>query len=303
MSTTPSVTTTVREQNIYAVASLAGSTGKTTSVVTLGTDLAVNLDLKVRVVDLDAQANASGWLGYEDTHGKSVAEVLRGEASIAEVELPARVVDGVNDKDEPIFGEIPNLSLVPARRSTLDKIMVELSAHPAGVLRLREALAEAEPVDITLIDCPGTMSTLVVSGMLATSNGEDNTRPGAWGVIACSQPAYKGTRGLPDLEKEMALIRRTYRVDIPLLAVIPTVVPPKNQGQVYIDHMQDLKDAYGELVTPGIGRSGIVDEAMANATPLPLYGYRAKHVTEDYKAVRHYLADTLGVFGRRAVSV
>lgn len=287
--------------NTYVFVSLAGSTGKTTSAVTLGTQLAL-AGHKVRIVDIDSQANASTWLGYEDTHGKTVAEILRNEASVAEVELPGRVANGVGDDDEPIFGEIPNLSLVPARRATLDKIMIELAAEQGGVLRLRKALADAEPVDITLIDCPGTMSTLVVAGILATSISESETTPGAWGVLACTKPAYKESRGIPDLENQLHILRETYRMDLPLLAIIPCVVPPENAGRVYIDQMQDLREIYTDLVTPGIRRAGIVDEAFVNTTPLPLYGYRARPVCDDYRAVKNYLADSLGLFNFRTVA-
>lgn len=287
--------------NAYALVSLAGSTGKTTSAVTLGTQLAL-AGHKVRIVDIDSQANASTWLGYEDTHGKTVADILRNEASVAEVELPGRVANGVDDQDEPVFGEIPNLSLVPARRATLDKIMIELAAEQGGVLRLRKALAEAEPVDITLIDCPGTMSTLVVAGILATSISENETSPGAWGVLACTKPAYKENRGIPDLENQLHILRETYRMDLPLLAIIPCVVPPENAGRVYVDQMQDLREIYKELVTPGIRRAGIVDEAFVNTTPLPLYGYRARPVSDDYKAVKNYLAESLGLFNFRTVA-
>lgn len=284
----------------YAFASLAGSTGKTTTVVTLGTQLALS-GLRVRIVDLDSQANASSWLGYEDTHGKTSADVLRGQATIAEVELPGRVVAGVDEEDEPIFGEIPNLSLVPARRETLDRVMIELSAETGGVLRLRKTLAEADPVDVTLIDCPGTMSTLVMAGILATSISESDPSPGAWGVIACTKPGYKESRGIPDLERQLHVMRETYRMDLPFLAIIPCVVPPANQGQVYIDQMDDIREVYGSLVTKGIRRSSVVDEAFANATPLPLYGRGAKVINEDYKDVREYLADNLGLFKPRAV--
>ncbi|MGL5445188.1 MAG: ParA family protein, partial [[Mycobacterium] stephanolepidis] len=284
------------------VVSLAGSTGKTTTVVSIATDLATRLGLRVRVIDGDSQANASSWLGYEDNHGKTIADVLRGEATIADVELPGRVVNGETEEGQPIFGEIPNLTLVPARRATLDKVMIELAADPAGVFRLRDALEEADPVDVTFIDCPGTMSTLVVSGILATTVSEDESNPGAWGVIACTKPAYKESRGLPDLENQLAVLRKTYRLDLRLLAVVPCVVPSANQGQVYIDQMDDLREVYGDLVTPGIRRSGIVDEAFVNATPLPLYGYRAKNVADDYRAVRKYLTKKLGLFERRAVA-
>ncbi|WP_308160169.1 ParA family protein [Mycolicibacterium goodii] len=284
----------------YAFASLAGSTGKTTTVVTIGTQLALS-GLRVRIVDLDSQANASTWVGYEDTHGKTVADILRDDATVADVELPGRVVDGIDEHDEPVFGEIPNLSLIPARRSTLDRVMIELSAEQGGVMRLRRALAEAEPVDVTLIDCPGTMSTLVVSGILATSISE-HERPGAWGVIACAKPAYKETRGLPELESQLHILRETYRMDLPLLAIIPCVVPPKNSGQVYLDQMADLREVYGEIVTRGIRRSSVVDEAFVNATPLPLYGRNAKQVNEDYREVREYLTDKFGMFKPQAVA-
>jgi chromosome partitioning protein len=285
----------------YAFASLAGSTGKTTTVVSLGTQLALE-GFRTRIVDLDSQANASTWLGYEDTHGKTTADILRNEATIADVELPGRVIKGVDDNDEPIIGEIPNLSLVPARRSTLDKIMIELAADQGGVLRLRKALSQADPVDVTLIDCPGTMSTLVVAGILATSVNEADTTPGGWGVIACTKPAYKESRGIPDLERQMHTLRDTYRMNLPLLAIVPCVVPPENAGRVYIDQMEDLRELYGALVTPGIRRAGIVDEAFVNATPLPLYGYRARAVSDDYRAVKSYLADSLGLFNRRTVA-
>ncbi len=285
----------------YAFASLAGSTGKTTTVVSLGTQLARD-GLKVRIVDLDSQANASLWLGYEDSHGKSIANILRGEASIADVELPARVIDGVTDSGHPIFGEIDNLSLVPARRETLDTIMIELAAQQGAVLRLRKALVDAAPVDVTLVDCPGTMSTLVVAGVLATGASENDADRGAWGVIACTKPAYKETKGIPDLERQLHLLHDTYRMELPLLAIIPCVVPPENAGRVYLDQMEDLRDAYGPLVTPGVRRSGIVDEAFANSTPLPLYGYRARPVSDDYLAVKDYLAESLGLFRLRTVA-
>lgn len=285
----------------YAFASLAGSTGKTTTVVTLGTQLALQ-GLRTRIVDLDSQANASTWLGYEDSHGKTVADILRDEATVAEVELPGRVIKGVDDDDEPIVGEIPNLTLVPARRSTLDKIMIELAADQGGVLRLRNALDRADPVDVTLIDCPGTMSTLVVAGMLATSVSENDTTAGGWGVIACTKPAYKESRGIPDLERQLHVLRETYRMDLRLLAIVPCVVPPENAGRVYIDQMEDLRELYGDLVTPGVRRAGIVDEAFVNATPLPLYGYRARGVSDDYRVVKDYLAESLGLFTRRTVA-
>jgi chromosome partitioning protein len=144
----------------YSVANLSGSVGKTTTVVTIGVQLA-STGLRVRIIDLDPQANASTVLGYPSIGGKTIADVLRQDASIDEIERPARVIQGYTDDGEPFYRNDPdaliaNLTVAPAGRATLDKVMIELSAATGGVMRLRDALEEAAPVDITLIDSPGS---------------------------------------------------------------------------------------------------------------------------------------------------
>lgn len=297
----PLFTTSSKERpmGIYAFAGFAGSTGKTTSVVALAVRLAMN-GVRVRVVDTDSQANASTWLGYEDTHGKTVADVFREDATIADVELPGRVTRGFDDHDRPVYGEIPNLTLVPARRSTLDKIMVELPGMTGGESHLRIALEDASPVDVTFVDCPGTQSTIVIAGVLATTADLKGSRPGASGVINCTRPGAKENEGLPVLEKELAKIRRAYGLEVPLSAIIPCAVP--GAGLVYQEQMDDLRAAYGEIVTPGIRRAAVVDTAYANRTPIPLCGYDTKDVKEDYRKVQAYLEETLGLFPRRVVA-
>ena len=128
----------------YTVANMSGSVGKTTSVVTSAVLLAAT-GLRVRVIDLDPQANASTWLGYPDITGTTIADVLRLDATINDIERPARIIQGYTEDGEPVYGgaadgQIDNLTVVPAARSTLDKLMVELPAVTGGVMRLRDAL-------------------------------------------------------------------------------------------------------------------------------------------------------------------
>ena len=87
----------------YTVANMSGSVGKTTTVVTAAVQLAAT-GLRVRVIDLDPQANASTWLGYPDITGTTIADVLRLESTINDIERPARVIQGYTDDGEPVYG-------------------------------------------------------------------------------------------------------------------------------------------------------------------------------------------------------
>lgn len=268
----------------YTVANLSGSVGKTTTVVTTAVLLAAG-GLRVRVVDLDPQANASTWLGYPDLEGRTITDVLRLEATLGEIERPARVYDSFSEDGDPVYsdgGHLGNLTIVPAARSSLDKLMVELPAVTGGVLRMRDALESAAPVDVTLIDSPGSNSALVTTALIASSVEEEGPA-GAWGLITCTKPAGKEAEGIQALLRELAVIKKTFRIDIPLLAIVPCAVP--SAGTVYREQMEFLQEGFGGIVTPSVRRSSIVDEAYTNFLPVPLYGYKAKDVTEDYRKV------------------
>ncbi|OOK65428.1 cobQ/CobB/MinD/ParA nucleotide binding domain protein [Mycobacterium kansasii] len=245
--------------------------------------------LRVRVIDLDPQANASTWLGYPDIGGITIADVLRQQATIDDIERPARIIQGFTDAGEPEYSgddaaemHIGNLTVVPAARSTLDKLMVELPAVTGGVMRLRDALEAATPVDVTLIDSPGSNSALVTTALIASSVDED-APAGGWGLITCTKPAGKESEGIQALLHELAIIKKTFRIDIPLLAIVPCAVP--GTGSVYREQMEYLQEGFGDKVTPAVRRSSIVDEAYTNYLPVPLYGYRAKDVSKDYENV------------------
>lgn len=101
----------------YTVANMSGSVGKTTTVVTAAVQLAAS-GLRVRVIDLDPQANATTWLGYPDIGGTTIADVLRLDATINDIERPARIIDYTEDGDL-LFSDDPdalidNLTIVPA---------------------------------------------------------------------------------------------------------------------------------------------------------------------------------------------
>ena len=143
--------------------------------------------MRVLVVDLDPQGNASTGLGVPHTAGTpSVYEVLIDQVPIADVVQPA---DGV-----------PGLSCVPA---TIDLAgaEIELVSVVARESRLQRAIAAyldgpGADVDYVLVDCPPSLGLLTVNAMVATSE-----------LLIPIQCEYYALEGLGQLLKNVELVR------------------------------------------------------------------------------------------------
>src|SRR5207244_10955743 len=75
---------------IIAIANQNGEVGKTTTAVNLGVALAEK-KLRVLLIDLDPQANATSALGMQEVEGESIYESLLGGASVSSRILPTRL--------------------------------------------------------------------------------------------------------------------------------------------------------------------------------------------------------------------
>ncbi|MDS0140622.1 MULTISPECIES: AAA family ATPase [unclassified Amycolatopsis] len=253
-----------------AVVNLAGSAGKTTTATTLAVQLAQQ-GRKCRIIDFDAQTNTSTWFGIDVGNRPTIADVLLGRATLAEASVK--------------IADVPNLSVVPSTRGGLDRAQVELTRETGSEFRFAEVQRMADDVDHTIIDCPGSYSVLVVSAILATQADEDDEESlGRSGVITCTQPMLKENEGIPVLLAELDKIKRTYRRNVELLAIVPCIVPPDNAGDVYMEQLESVREAFPDIVTPSVRRSVTVAEAYTNSCPIPLFN-KAKLVNGDYAAV------------------
>jgi chromosome partitioning protein len=138
---------------IIAIANQKGGVGKTTTAVNLGVALA---ERKVRVllVDLDPQANATSALGMQEIEGESIYEALLGGSSIAEKVLPSR---------------LERLFLIPADLD-LAGAEVEIARMPDHLSRLRQALSVFRSdgtFDFILLDCPPSLGILMTNALAA----------------------------------------------------------------------------------------------------------------------------------------
>jgi chromosome partitioning protein len=141
----------VTSARILAVANQKGGVGKTTTVVNVGAYLA--LGVRVLIVDLDPQANATSSLGL-DPNG---VELSTYEALIGQAPLREAIVETGRAQ----------LEIAPASRA-LAGAQVELVEMAERERRLKDALAEvADGYDVVIIDTPPSLGILTLNAMVA----------------------------------------------------------------------------------------------------------------------------------------
>nr|WP_245556316.1 ParA family protein [Actinopolyspora mortivallis] len=183
------------------VANQKGGVGKTTSTVNLAAALAVQ-GLKVLVVDLDPQGNASTALGVNHHSGvPSVYELLLGRVGVAEVAATST--------------QSERLACVPA---TIDLAgaEVELVTMVAREARLRQALnpevLDELDYDYVLIDCPPSLGLLTVNALVAAHE-----------VVIPIQCEYYALEGLGQLLKNIELVQAHLNPNLGISTVLLTM--------------------------------------------------------------------------------
>jgi chromosome partitioning protein len=175
---------------VMTVANQKGGVGKTTSTVNLAAALAQS-GLRVLVIDIDPQGNASTALGVEHhTEVPSVYDVLVEGLPLAEVVQACPDIDSLWCAPATIDlagAEIELVSLV-ARESRLEKAV-------DAYLEARSAAGEPR-LDYVLVDCPPSLGLLTVNAFVAARE-----------VLIPIQCEYYALEGLSQLLRNVELIK------------------------------------------------------------------------------------------------
>lgn len=187
---------------VIAIANQKGGVGKTTTCVNLAASLAAT-QRRVLMIDIDPQGNATMGSGIDKNDvERSIYEVLIGDATIAEVAVPA--LDG-------------RYTVVPANQD-LTAAEIELLGLDEREFRLRRAL---EPVvgdyDYVLIDCPPALNMLTVNALTAADR-----------VLIPMQCEYYALEGLSALVGTIEQIRESANPGLEIHGILRTMFDPRN---------------------------------------------------------------------------
>lgn len=234
---------------VIAVTNQKGGVGKTTSAINLAAALAV-ADMRVLVVDIDAQANCTSGLGISKGSVK--------ESVYHSLILGRPLASIIHDT------ELDNLKLVPAEKS-LNGAAVEMIGLPEREFILKRLLVPVlNDFDFILIDSPPSLNILTLNGLVAADS-----------VLIPIQCEYFALEGVTDLFETLARVRRSLNSHLTVQGILLTMYDERTNLSAQVE--SNLRSYFADkMFNTVIPRNVRVAEAPSFGKPIILYDIRSK---------------------------
>jgi chromosome partitioning protein len=267
---------------IITVANQKGGVGKTTTTVNLAAALSMG-GLRVAVIDLDPQGNASTALGVEHLENAGIYEVLMGDLTMSQA---IQKVKG-----------FPSLECVSSNTS-LAQAEIELVPMVAREMQLKDAIDElatqritaGEPLDYIFIDCPPSLGLLTINALTAAKE-----------MLIPIQCEYYALEGLAQLLKTYELVKKRLNASLKLSTFVLTMFDGRTR--LANDVADEIRKHYpNELIDIPIPRAVRVSEAPGFNQTVMTYDASSPGAIA-YMSVARELAERGKPFDSNVVSI
>lgn len=245
---------------VIALANAKGGTGKTTTAVHLGAEMA-SRGYDTVLIDADPQTTLSRHLGIEPHQaGPTLRDVIFRDVQVRD----ATVRIG------------PRLRVVPGS-ILLSKADIDLASKPAPDERLKRAMRNAD-WEIAIIDCPPSLGKLTLNALVASSY-----------IVVPVDSAYYALEGLDLLHETVDEVRAYYNPEIRFLGNLLTMY----EGRTIIS--KAVKDELysrwpREMLNTTIRRSHELKKAAATRS---LIGELEGSAADDYRSLTDELLERM----------
>lgn len=284
-----------------AVANRKGGVAKTTTAANVA-DLAASRGLRVLLVDLDPQGNATTLTDAQPRRAP------RGPGLSA---VPLTVADALYRAKDRATG--------PAQPGTLLGVVVPAGEYwPASLhvapanedlasrghesfggseRRLAIALEGAEQhYDLVVLDCPPSLGPLFLNALYAAD-----------GVLLVTEAADNSLEALPRAYETLDAVGRIRRHESPstrravpeLLGVVVTNLPARELRAAEL--LGEIREGYLELLWDVVPRRSVVRQAEGARAPLRVYGPAGRDVVKVYQRITSRLLQHAGLTEREMV--
>jgi chromosome partitioning protein len=236
---------------IFTVANQKGGVGKTTSAVNIAAALSMG-GLKVLVIDLDPQGNASTAFGIDRSANSGIYDVLINDLPLSEVVVKV--------------AGFPNLEAVAAN-ADLAGAEIQLVPTVAREFRLQAALQTYLSVkqnagrrfDYVFIDCPPSLGLLTINALAAADE-----------VLVPIQCEYYSLEGLSLLLQTLGEVQKRLNPKISLTTIVLTMFDGRTR--LANDVADNVKKHFPtQLINTPIPRAVRVSEAPSYGQTVMTY--------------------------------
>ena len=259
----------MKMKNIISVSNQKGGVGKTTSAVSLASEMA-RMGRSVLLIDLDPQASASSGLGVKlQSESEDLYDVFFGNISISKIIKQCLV---------------NNLDVVPGSK---DLVSLELEI---GKTQGRELILQTElsllkkQYDYIYIDCPPSSGLLTLNALGASDY-----------ILIPLQAEYYALEGISGLMNTVNFVKQTFNPKLELLGVFLTMYDYRTKLSGLVE--EEARKFFNDLVFKTIIPRNIrLSECPSYSQPICVYdpksiGAKAYHelATEiDFRAIRRF---------------